>query len=74
MKWIGIVISIIFIVSAIFYNQINNIEKKIFKSNKTKFYKFENEKVDKIVTIILRIFIFIIGILSLISDLNYYFK
>jgi len=69
---IEILISIIFILVSIFYEPLYKLNIIVFGKNNPRNWHFENEKVDKIVTIIIRVIIFILGISGVIYFTFFY--
>lgn len=69
-KWNrSLIISILIMLGAIFYNPIYKSNIKFFGENNPRNWHFKNQKTDKIFTIILRIMMFSIGFAGFIYTL-----
>ena len=62
---VEIIICIILILVAIFYKSLYKLNVTIFGESNPRNWHFENEKTDKIVTIVIRIVLFVAGLIGL---------
>ena len=62
-----IILGIILMLSGVFFEQLDKLNNKIF--GRSTYGSFDNEKLDKIATIIARIFLFSLGLFGLIYEI-----